>query len=303
MLAAVLALAALSRAGAAATPEEAYFAARDAAIAKIKAVSAAHKTGPTEPDDKRVYDEDVRALAALEPRMRALIGAVAIKGVTENGKLSLDGLTEGDEGFGMIDGLAFEADDGKTRFLATTKTMLRHWLREHKDWWGKGAADIPQEMSAAVRADAFYTQGVSTDSAVILYAELPVQKPAGADFVFTTLAARTQDRAPAKANEMFVALARGGRVYVANTSAFSAVGPIAACDAMRADYDRQAGAVWEAYRNSGLSEQALREKSDALSRQADVEFMRCFRRGAAGDKGFIAAARAAQALLDRLPVR
>ena len=277
-LAVLLAAMILPRVGAAATPEAAYFAARDAAIARIKAIRAAHLHGPTAPDDKRVFDEDERALVPLQAQMRALVGPVAIKGVTEDGKLSLDGLIEGDQGFGMLDGLAFGADAGKTSFTVTTKTIFGHWLREHKEWWGKGSTDIPQEMGAALRADAFYTQALSTDSAVILYAELPVNKPAGADLVYATLAVRTQDQAPAAANEIFVALARGGRVYIANTTAFAAVGPIAACD-------------------------AVRKQEGAPSNEADDEFLRCFKRSAAREKTFAAATRAAQALVARLPAR
>ena len=53
----------------------------------------------------------------------------------------------------------------------------------------------------------------------------------------------------------------------------------------------------------GLGDDARRKQSDALSAQSESEFLRCFDAHAQEQKGFAAAARAAQALLMRLPAR
>ena len=144
-----------------------------------------------------------------------------------------DNVIEGDLGFGLLDGMVYGPVDGKTRVVVTTESMFQRWLNQHKDWWGKDFANIPQEPSAAVKEDTFYTQAVLTDSAVVRFAELPIHPPAGAAFAFAMLAARTQSEVPPKADEIFVAVAQGGRVFIAQTKEVSAVGPIASCDAIR----------------------------------------------------------------------
>jgi hypothetical protein len=171
---------------------------------------------------------------------------------------------------------------------------------QHKEWWGKDSNNIPQEPSAAVKENDFYTQAVLTDAAIMRFAELPIRKPAGAAFVFAMLAARTQDRAPDKADEIFVALARGGKVFIAYTKEFGAVGPIAACAAVRGGYAKRAS---EAAQEEGSDDKSRREKSDTLSARSETEFLRCFAEQAPQQNGFAAATQAAQALIDRLPAR
>ena len=70
------------------TPEQAYYAARDAAVARVKALN--HPVGPTGPTPQEAIDEDTRSLAALEQQMRAIVGPVTIKGMTGNGAINLD---------------------------------------------------------------------------------------------------------------------------------------------------------------------------------------------------------------------
>ena len=72
----------------------------------------------------------------------------------------------------MLDGMVYGGLDAKTRVIVTTDSLFKHWLNEHKDWWGK-TGDMPQEPSAAVKANNFYTQAVLTDSAILHFADLP----------------------------------------------------------------------------------------------------------------------------------
>ena len=279
------------------TPEQAYYAARDAAIARVKALN--HPVGPTDPTPQEAVDEDNRALAALERQLRAIVGPVAIKGMPRNNKINLDTLNKGDEGFGLLDGMVYGGLDGKTRVIVTTESLFKHWLHEHKDWWGK-TGYVPQDMSAAVKENDFYTQAVLTDAAILHYADLPLRKPASAAFAYAMLAARTQDRAPPKAAEIFVAMAQGGRVFVAYTTEFTPIGPIAACDAIRADYDKRAE---EAAQQPDADGKTAGDRAGELMTKADNEFLRCFGERAPQQSGFPAALQAAQALLDRLPLR
>ena len=272
----------------AATPEQAYIAARDAAIAKVKAMDKANmdkakaKPASTNGDDSAELALEEKARKGLEVPLRAVVGPVAIKGLDGEGAINLDSLSEGDEGFGLLDGIIYGPADAKTRVIVTTDGLLARWLNRHKDWWGKGSAGIPLNPGAAVKTDAFYTQAVPTDAAIMRFAELPIRKPAGAAFAFAMLAARSQDDAPAKADEIFVAMAQGGRVFIAFTKELDAIGPIASCDQIKSD---------------------LVKKSEALRDKADTEFLRCFAEKASQQNGFAGAVTAAQALIARLPLR
>jgi hypothetical protein len=281
-------------AASAATPEDDYIAARDVAIARFK---AADKAGPI---DDKTLDAEKDALAKLERRLNAILEPVAVKDLPKASAINFDTLFDFDEGFGLLDGLICGADTDKTHIIVTTENLFRRWLRQHKDWWGKDSADIPQEMSDAVRADAFYTQAISADAAVTLYGELPMRKPAGMDFAFATLAARSQDRPPPVADEIFIVVARGDRIFVAYTKDFAALGSIAACEAVRRDYDKKAT---EIYKESTLSSEEQSRQSERLSGKSDTEFVRCFKERAPQQAGFAAAAQAAQTLLERLAAR
>ncbi len=223
----------------AATPEQSYIAARDAAIAKIKAMVTAKpdtaKPASSNSDFTIIDAAAEKARKELEVQLRAIVGPVAIKGLEGDGAINLDTLIEGDEDFGLLDGMVYGAVDAKTGVIVTTDGLFRRWLHAHKDWWGKDSTSIPLDPAAAVKVDAFYTQGVQTDAAIMRFAELPIRKPASAAFAFAMLAARSQSEVPATADEVFIATAQGGRVFIGFTKEFAAVGPIASCDRIRSD--------------------------------------------------------------------
>jgi hypothetical protein len=281
-------------AAAAATPEETYWAARDAAIAKVKAATAAEPKNPTGGDDDKVIALDNGELAGLEKQLRAIVGTVAIKGLDGKSAINLDTLDDGDEDFGLLDGMVYGGLDAKTRVIVTTDGLFRRWLQAHKNWAG---SDLPQDPSAAIKDQDFYSQAVLTDAAIVRYADLPITAPPGAGFAYAMLAARTQSDLPGKADEIFIALSQGGRVFVANTKEFNAVGPIAACDAIRNDLEKTAADA------ANANDPAAQDKADALSAQSDAEFLKCFAERAPQQAGFAAAMTAAQTLLDRLPLR
>ena len=109
------------------------------------------------------------------------------------------------------------------------------------------------------------------------------------------LAARTQDDLPAGADEVFIALSRSGRVFVANTKEFKAIGPIAACDTIRKDLAKKAADA------ANSNEPKAQDKADAMSARSDAEFSKCFAEKAPQQAGFRGAVKAAQELIDRLP--
>ena len=130
----------------AASPEAACIIARDAAIAKIKAMDKANtdkantdkaKPASSNGDDSALLAAEEKARKGLEVQMRAILGPVAIKGLEGEGAINLDTLIEGDEDFGLLDGMVYGPIDAKTRVIVTTDGLLRRWLHQHKDWWGK----------------------------------------------------------------------------------------------------------------------------------------------------------------------
>ncbi len=283
----------LTSAAAATTAEDAYIAARDAAIAKVKAATDAEPKNPTGGDDDKVIALDNQGKASLEKRMRAIVGPLAIKGLDGKSAINLDTLSDGDEDFGLLDGMVYGGVDAKTRVIVTTDGLFRHWLNEHKTWADN---QLPQEPSAAVKVQDFYSQAVLTDAAIVHYADLAITAPPGTAFAYAMLAARTQDDLPAKADEIFVALSQGGRVFVANTKELKAVGPIAACDTIRNDLAKRAADA------ANSNDPAAQDKADALSARSDAEFLKCFAEKAPQQPGFREAAKAAQMLIDRLPM-
>jgi hypothetical protein len=132
--------------------------------------------------------------------MRAILNESAREGFGP-AKLHIDTFSKGDEGFGMLDGLRFDAllgkndqkagQDGadgkyvepKAHIIVTTQTLFERWLRAHKEWWGKDIKNVPQQIGTALKDESFYTQAVSSGSAVVNFNSLPIAKPAGATFV------------------------------------------------------------------------------------------------------------------------
>ena len=162
------------------TAEDRYIAARDAAIEKISAIYDAGNR-----DDAARKAEDA-ASADLEAQMRAILNEPARDGFGP-GRLNIDAFAKGDEGFGLLDGLRFDAVLGKNgepagqngadgkyvepkaHIIVTTQTLFERWLRAHKDWWGKNTRNVPQQIGAALKDESFYTQAISSGSAVVSF--------------------------------------------------------------------------------------------------------------------------------------
>jgi hypothetical protein len=280
-------------AAAAASPEEAYFAARDGYIAKFSAIA-------------NIGEEDLeahqRARNELTGLLQPIVGPVAIKGLLPQGKTNLDSLFKGDEGFGLLDGLVFSSADDKTHVTITTDALLDHWLAEHKDWWGPKVANVPQEVAAALKSEAFYTQALMTDAAIMKYAELPVAKPAKASFAYAMLVARSQDVSPRVPDEVIVSVVGAGRVFVVSAPANAKINPIPACQEIRRRAERKTATAREAAA-SEPNDDRLPETSTRPEEEGDAVFRRCFAERAKRERFYAALTKQAQALVDRLPSR
>ena len=299
----------LSNAGAASlgpSPEDRYVATRDAAIARFSSI---HDAGRF--DDAAKKDEET-ARADLQAQMSAILGELNRNGFGP-ATLNLSTFYRGDEGFGMLDGLRFDAKLGatgeraggngadgwyvepKAHIIITTQAILARWLRAHKDWWDKGPKNVPQQIAAALRNESFYTQAMSTDAAVVNFDLLPIAKPTSAIFAFGMLAGRTQDDIPDAADEVFVSAIANGKVYIACGSMEQRV-QIAACAVIRADYNKRAEGGDEDFRLRKIDKQACDRLGD-LRRQGEDAYKRCFSQRAPQQPSFADATRQAQELL------
>jgi hypothetical protein len=278
-----------TQAGAAASPEDSYLAARDAYIKKF-----AHSAS----DDATLKAHE-RALADLQGKLRGVIGPVALKGFAGEGTISLDSLDEGDEGFAKLDGLVFGTDPDKPQVLVTTPGLFDAWLRAHENFWKE--SPLPGAMEAALKRDDFYTQAINNGAAVVTFAEIPVAKPAWATFAFAVLDGRTQSEVPRVPDEMIITVRGAHRVYIVTVKTAVAAGPIAACDALHAQLTRESDAASEADQKAESKDPALHAKADQLAHKADWAYPDCFASEARQATFFPALVKQVQSLVDMLP--
>ena len=264
MVLVVFLLIAVSRAWAQ-SPEKAYVAARVQAGAvleeKSKSADAFDTTTPGGRAWSAAYDQ---AKSHLEAELRRVLGPVpSPKGFSGAGTFSPEALCCG-LGEGMLDGLLFRSDSGSV--LVTTEGLLRLWLQEHKNWWKDDP--LPTDPATALQSSAFYTQAVSADAAVTIFAPLPIQAPAGASLAVAGLATQCNGSCSLP-QYIAAAVVKGGRVYVALVDAAlpaptQAAAPPGACDAVWKDfYDRYkaAYAAYEAAKESSKAYELLQAAS------------------------------------------
>jgi hypothetical protein len=289
-----------------ASPEDHYIVMRDAAIEKSSKLYDAGKF-----DDGAQKAEDATR-AELQAQMSAMLGEPARKGFAPP-TLNLDTFYKGDEGFGMLDGLRFDAETGKTgekaggngadgkyvepkaHIIVTTERLFARWLRGHRDWWDKGLKNVPQQIDAALKFEGFYTQAISTDSAVINFNALPIARPASANFAHAFLAGRTQSDIPNEADEVFVSAEVNGKVYVA----YGSIEPVQvpACSAVRAGFNKRAEEADDKLRFNQIDRKAYDKLGD-FRQQGEDAFKRCFTQRASKQASFAEAVKQAQALLE-----
>lgn len=289
-----------------ASPEDRYIAARNAAIEKSSKLSDAGKF-----DDSAQKAEDTTR-GELQAQMIAIVGNSARKGFAPP-KLNLDTFSKGDEGFGTLDGLLFDSETGKggekagkgdgdkyvepgAHIIVTTERLFARWLRGHKDWWDKGAKNVPQQIEAALKFEGLYTQAISTNSAVINFNSLPIARPASATFAYAFLAGRTQSDVPNEADEVFVSAEVNGKVYVAYGSIEPAV-QVPACSTVRAGFNKRAEEADDKLRSNRIDRKTYDKLGD-FRQQGEDAFRRCFTQQAPKQASFALAVKQAQALLE-----
>jgi hypothetical protein len=154
---------------------------------------------------------------------------------------------------------------------------------------------VPQQIGAALKDESFYTQAVSSGSAVVNFNSLPIARPAGATFVHGMLAGRTQSDIPDAADTVFVSAIANGKVYVAYGSIDPKV-QIPACIAIRASFNKKAERAEDDLRFEKIDRKAY-DKLGNLRKKCEDEYKRCFTERAPKQASFAEATLQAERLL------
>jgi len=280
--------------GRAASPEDAYWTARNADIAKVAKLEAA------DPQSDKADKAGAQLLLDLQKRLKAIVGPVSVKGFPSEGKINLQ--TLGSEiGSGMLDGLLYQKTaDGQTPSLVvTTRGLLQRWLDER----GKEAdatLRVPTKIEEALQSDAFYEFGVGSDAAFTNGGALDIVKPDGADFAFATIGRWSQEQGPSELGDIFVSVVKGDRVLVAGLPAKPKIPELAACkpiwDAASAKSDK----LSKAYQDGGAKDEKLMDESNAVSGQGEKDWFACMRAHLKEQKEYAALVGQAQEVAGRL---
>jgi hypothetical protein len=286
--------------------EDRYIASRDAAIKKLSPIYDAGKF-----DDAAKKAEDA-VVADLTAQMTAIVGERRRPGYGPP-KLNAATFYKGDEGFGALDGLLFDSELGtsgqkagsndadgkyvepKSHIIVTTQTLFGRWLHDHKEWWGKGVTNVPQGIAAALKAESFYTQTISSGSAVIDFGALPIAKPAAASFAYAMLAGQTQSEIPDAADEVFVSALADGKVFIG----YGAIQPevrVADCLAARDATNKRISEASDKFQRHEIDRKAYDRLGD-LREKGEQAYKRCFTERAPQQPSFAEATKQAEALL------
>jgi len=290
---ALLGLALFAGGAVAASPEDDYVAARDKDIARIKHLVAANA------DDKKVQAEQDKMIADLQSRLDAIVGPFAVAGYPTAGKMTLETLSDGDIGFGQLDGMVHSAGDDGPQVIVTTRGLVDRWLRDRsaeKD----AELRLPADLDAALRDNNFYTFAVTEDAAFGKTAELAPAKPAGADFVVAALGGFAQDIGPNPRQEIVVTLQKNGRVYIASQVAKTAIGKIDACETIWTAATKTSEELWKAYEKAGSKDDKLLDERSKAEDDGDKAYRACLVAKTPQQPYYPALVAEAQEIVDRL---
>ena len=270
--------------------EDGYFATRDKAIAALNRKNI----NP----DKQI-EGDGKALADLAKRLQAIIGPYEVKGFAPTGKASLQTLVK-EVGFGMLDGLAYASPDGKSDFVVTTPELFRRWLVGTSKKWTK-ITDPDQLAEQALRSEDVYTRAVSSDAAILSFAELPVRKPAGSPVALALIAGQTQDDAAmVKPDVILVSTQVGDKIVIGLLAPTMEAAEIDSCTQIYKSFETRANVIYEKYRASGLKDNKQFDQYTKLQNEGGRAYRQCYTEKMRTTPYFEKAVAQAQDFLDSL---
>lgn len=290
-----------STAALAASPEDDYIAARDAAVQKItRLVEVDQAAGEafSVPHDQ--------AKADLVKRLSALVGPVAVKGFGGPATLNVESLVGGDQGSGSLDALSFLSADNSSVLVVTTESLARRWAAANTDAWADELADgAAAGRDAVMRSEGYYFRavGFSSDAALSVISEMPLAAPPRATSAVALLTARSQDETPMRPSELIVSLDVDGRTMIAEVPLRAAIPAVAECSRIRKKGDAAIAAKDDAYVSGGRKDAKLGAALRTLRHQTATAFRTCFATRSATHPGYVAAAAQARALAEAMAAK
>jgi hypothetical protein len=289
-----VALVLLGSAASAATPDEAFLAERDAFIAKFN--PPGDPVAPTDAASKEME----RARTELAKRLRSLIGPLNVNGFSGEGEYSVGSLFKGDVEFGMLDGLVFKRGK-ETQLVVTTTTVAQSWIKSTDGLLEEGQA-APKDLASALVLDDFYTRATSSDAAASNMGELPVTKPAGADFAYAMLAIRRQDTGAGPAEQMLIGAIVPPRLYVLSTP-IAKIAMMPPCARLLMDTEAKADKMVADNEKSKTPSETIGDEAEKLRDQGDEAMRKCFAERVKSNPEFARLTKQAQDLIDALAAK
>jgi hypothetical protein len=267
LLAASVALVTCSAAFAATPEEDAYFAARDAAVAKVKAAAGAKKK-----NDKAVKKAEEEGREALLKQLSALVGPQKPKGY-DQAEFSLASVQPDAEGGGQLDAIVYVKGEKDPSISVTTDGVADRWLAAVRSDPERANLNLPATTAEALNNATFYTLAVGGDAAFSVYT--PVQASADPTAV-ALLGAFQQDVGPNAPNALVVSVRRGGLLYVIQAQLAKQMKPSPVCEAVWKPYEQTALKAQKAYKASREKDQAQLETAQKAEAEGDEAYRQCF---------------------------
>lgn len=261
---------------AAASPEQDYIAARDAAIAKLEKSAASSPDAVT-----RLH----KAIAKdLTSRLERVVSPISVKGFSRTGSYNTGSVLNGDLPNATLDGMIYETADQKGTLLVTTEPLYKLWIRQNTTQWAQSVpAASAQSIERLLHVPDFYATALTSDAALYDFGELPISTPPKTTAAAALLISRSQDETPLAPYRVIAGLVICKLLLIAEVPLKTPLSEVAVCNASRKTADTKLDAATE--------------KTDAQRAEITKAFIACFAEKAKAQKTYPAVLAQAQALL------
>ncbi|MCW2274885.1 hypothetical protein GJ654_11040 [Rhodoblastus acidophilus] len=250
----------------AATPaEDAYFAARQAAVAKVKAAVDAN----TKEEVVQKLEESERA--ELLKQLSALVGPKP-QGY-ERSELSPESLAPDSPGGDALDAVVYAKAEKDPSIAVTTQGVANAWLAAVRADPESQNLNLPSTLPDALKAVNFYSLAIGGDAAFSLHAPIPTSADPSA---VALLGAFAQDVGPTAPNALVVSVLRGDLLYVIQAQPAKAPKPSTACQALWKTFEQKAKKAQKAYQASKEKDESQLEAAQKAEAEGEEAWRQCF---------------------------
>jgi hypothetical protein len=277
----------------AASPEDAYLAARDKYVAQFKAMEKAKV------NSDKIDAAHTKAITDLEGKLRGIVGEVSVKGLPGTGQINLESLTDAEVGYGMLDGMKyFDEKEDSPQLVVTTRYLLDKWLAAAAKDKDKSRR-IAAELTSALQSDQFYTSSVGSDASYTRDANLEIAAPPGVELARAVLGGWAQDVGPNLDYWLIVTVVKDGKVYIGSVKPKSKVGEIAVCQAIWTQWQQKAEKM-RASAAAARGKKTPEASDDKAEERADRDYHACFVQHAPKEAFYPSLVDEAQQFADRI---